>query len=76
MYKDCFIGQSFGEGWVSFDQCQDEAGVAPGSFACKWANCGDYKNKCQGAHSHIGCNCTACSLKSSTSPEDYQCRCI
>jgi hypothetical protein len=60
-YGSCYIGQMFGEGFVSFDQCTG----APGSFKCKLssnASSSCSTTYCAGGHSHVGCVCGNCSL--------------
>jgi hypothetical protein len=75
-YPDCFPGQSFGPGYISFDHCQG----APGNFACADSSCNNGSAAfCTGGHSHSGCTCSDCSLSSTTPPppsEAYNCSCV
>jgi len=58
-FPSCFIGQKFGPGYVSFDECSGAAG----SFACALQDNGCTLDVCGGAHSHAGCTCSNCELR-------------
>ena len=79
-YPDCYIGQRFGIGFVSFDECISAAG----SFKCDLQSGGDSCNPdvCGGGHSHSGCSCEGCTLEpvadaaeAANPPIDYKCTC-
>ena len=79
-YPDCYIGQRFGPGFVSFDECISAAG----SFKCDLQSGGDSCNPdvCGGGHSHSGCSCEGCTLEpvadaaeAANPPIDYKCTC-
>lgn len=70
-FADCELGQRFGPAFVTFDRCVG-APPPPASFACRLLDVelaggksGCTKALCGGAHSHVGCNCTKCTLMDS-----------
>lgn len=71
-YTDCFIGQMFGPGFVSFDECSN----APASFKCTLSTNTSSActiTSCGGGHSHRGCNCSNCTTMRDVTP--YACAC-
>ena len=52
---DCYVGQSFGPSYVSFDKCVGSSG----SFTCPTASPGCDLATCAGAHSHSDCKCSS-----------------
>ena len=74
-YRGCYIGQVFGPGFVSFDEC----GGAPGSFKCALSdNASDACSAtyCSGGHSHKGCACTNCTLAPPRPQTRFTCACV
>ena len=74
-FPDCYIGQRFGPGFVSFDEC-----VGAGSFACAVGSSSACSaDVCGGGHSHAECACVGCQLRGDTvaarTEHSYTCGC-